>query len=163
MSYITNDQMLTTNLSIDAKDMNSDIDNTIKFILKNKLEGLCYEDGYILKDSIQIINRNIGKVKTTDNKSNVTYKIKYKAKVLSPTQGDEMEVYISNINKMGVIAYIKINSEDTIDDSPLIILIPDEYFNDSIYNINDINVNQKINVPEMAGDQTMTTKRGLNP
>lgn len=146
MSDIINDQMLTTNLSIDAKNMDHDIDNSIKHILKDKLEGLCYEDGYILKGSLKIINRKLGKLKTTDNKSYINYIITYRAKVLSPMEGDKIEVYVSNINKMGVVSYIKINGEDTVDDSPLIILIPNEYFNDSVYNTNDININQKLNV-----------------
>ena len=47
---------------------------------------------------------------------------------------------------MGAIGYIKVNSEQSIDESPLIIMIPSEYFIDTPYNIDDININQKLNI-----------------
>ena len=42
-----NDQMLTTTLFVKASQVNKNIDNVIKDNLKEQLEGLCYEDGYI--------------------------------------------------------------------------------------------------------------------
>ena len=47
---------------------------------------------------------------------------------------------------MGAIGYIKVNSEQSIDESPLIIMIPSEYFIYTTYNIDDININQKLNI-----------------
>lgn len=144
-TYIT-EQLLTTNLFVNASQVNKDIDNVIKDNLKEQLEGLCYEDGYIVKDSVKIINKSMGKIVVNDNVSSVSYSIKYKAKIISPSDGDIIETYVSNVNKMGVVAYIKLSDGDSSDDSPMIIMIPREYFEKSIYNVDDINVGQKLNV-----------------
>ena len=53
MSFI-NVQMINSNLNLDSKDINSDIDNIIKMKLKEKVEGKCYEDGYIVEGSVKI-------------------------------------------------------------------------------------------------------------
>lgn len=144
-TYIS-EQLLTTNLFVNAKNVNRNIDNFIKDSLKEQLEGLCYEDGYIVKDSVNIIKKGMGKIVVNDNVSSVSYSITYKAKIISPSEGDLIESYVSNINKMGVVSYIKLSEGDTSSDSPLVIMIPKEYFEDSIYNISDINIGQKINI-----------------
>lgn len=144
-TYIT-EQLLTTNLFVNASQVNKNIDNVIKDNLKEQLEGLCYEDGYIVKDSVKIINKSMGKIVVNDNVSSVSYSIKYKAKIISPSDGDIVESYVSNVNKMGVVAYIKLSEGDSSEDSPMVIMIPREYFEQSIYNFDDINVGQKMNV-----------------
>ena len=145
LTYIT-EQLLTTNLFVNASQVNKNIDNVIKDNLKEQLEGLCYEDGYIVKDSVKIINKSMGKIVVNDNVSSVSYSIKYKAKIISPSNGDIIESYVSNVNKMGVVAYIKLSDGDSSEDSPMVIMIPREYFEQSIYNFDDINVGQKLNV-----------------
>ena len=92
-------QMLKTTLSIPSKDITNNLDNIIKIKLKDLVEGVCYNDGYILNDSINIIQRNIGMIKTRNNKSTVSYSITYTADVLSPSEGDTYEVFVNNINK----------------------------------------------------------------
>ena len=147
MSY-SNEQLLTTNLILESKDLNNDIDNTIKYKLKSQIEGKCHEDGYIIKDSVVIIRRSIGKVITNNGKSEIKYLITYKAKLISPSEGDEYTVYISNINKMGVLTYIKlgIKESETSDDSPLVVMIPRDYFTESTRNIEDLTIGQTLNV-----------------
>ena len=88
----------------------------------------------------------INVINTTDNKSGIVYNIEYKAKVISPSEGDLIESVINNVNKMGAIGYIKLNEGQSMDESPLIIMIPSEYFADTSYNIEDININQKITI-----------------
>ena len=80
------------------------------------------------------------KIVVNDNVSSVSYSIKYKAKIISPTEGDIIESYVSNINKLGVVCYIKLSSGDSSDDSPIVIMVPRDYFDASIYNFDDINV-----------------------
>lgn len=149
MGFIV-EQLLETNLEIDPNEINNQLENTIKQKLKNKLEGLCFEDGYIVKDSVKIISKSMGKIVINDNKSCVRYVIKYKAGVISPSEGDVMDTYISNINKMGVISYIRIKETDKSEDSPIVVMIPRDYFNESIYNVDDLHIGQKISV-EVVG------------
>lgn len=139
-------QMLKTTLSIPSKDITNNLDNMIKIKLKDLVEGVCYNDGYILNDSINIIQRNIGMINTRNNKSTVSYSITYTADVLSPSEGDTYEVFVNNINKMGIIAYIKIKDADTHETSPLIVMIPKDYMESSILNIDDIHIGQHIKV-----------------
>ena len=144
-TYIS-EQLHTTNLFVNASQVNKNIDTVIKENLKEQLEGLCYEDGYIVKDSVKIINKSMGKIVVNDNVSSVSYSIRYKAKIISPSDGDVIESYVANTNKMGIVAYIKLSEGDSSDESPIVIMVPKEYFDMSIYNFEDINVGQKLNV-----------------
>lgn len=144
-TYIS-EQLLTTNLFVNASQVNKNIDNVIKDNLKEQLEGLCYEDGYIVKDSVKIIKKSMGKIVVNDNVSSVSYSISYKAKIISPSNGDIIEAYVANVNKMGIVGYIKLSESDTSEESPMVIMVPKDYFDQSIYNFEDINVGQKLNV-----------------
>lgn len=145
MSYIS-EQIINSRIVLDASDINNDIDSIIRIKLKEQVEGKCYEDGFIIKDSIKIIKRSIGRVITTNNKSKIRYQITYSGKIISPSEGDIIQTYISNINKMGVISYIKLNDDDTSENSPMIIMLPKEYFNESSRNIEDLTVGQTIEI-----------------
>ena len=139
-------QMLTQTLSIPAKEITGNLDVIIKNNLKDRLEGICSEVGYILPESINIIKRNIGMVQTRNNKSKISYLINYSADVLSPSEGEIYEAYVNNINKMGVISYIKLNDSDTHETSPLIIMIPKDFMDSSILNIEDLHIGQRLKV-----------------
>ena len=138
-------QILTTTINIEPRNIKGDINKLILFNLKNRYEGVCNKDGYIEKDSIEIINRSIGMVKIIDNVSYVIYHLTYKATVISPSIGDRISCVISSNNKMGLIGFIKNKETDLMKDSPFVIIIPREYFSDES-DIDDINVNDKINV-----------------
>ena len=47
---------------------------------------------------------------------------------------------------MGVVSYIKLSEGDSSEDSPIVIMVPKDYFDSSIYNFDDINVGQQLNV-----------------
>ena len=52
---------------------------------------------------------------------------------------------------MGIIAYVRINedfrtSDNNFDNSPLIIIIPNDIINEGTLNINDINIEQKLQI-----------------
>ena len=143
-SFIT-EQIINTILYLEPFDLNNNINNIILLRLKQKYEGLCYKDGIILKDTIELIKRKLGKIETYNNKSIVKYEVTYKAMIISPTEGDELEIYINKINKMGIIGYIKVDEYNITnqDNSPLIIIIPLEYINKDI---KKFNINDKINI-----------------
>ena len=149
MAY-SSEQLLKTTLTITSSELQKDIDNVIQQKLKNTIEGVCYEDGYVVKDSSQIIQRSPGKVVTHNKKGGIQYEITYKAKIISPCEGDVYKAIISNINKMGVIAYIRLKDGDTEENSPVIIIIPKDYFEGTTWNIDDLNKGQSIHV-EVVG------------
>ena len=59
---------------------------------------------------------------------------------------------------MGVIGYIKIKESDTFEDSPLLVMVPKEYFVDSILNFDDLLTNQKIDVVTVGTRVKYNTK-----
>ena len=79
---------------------------------------------------------------TIDGDSVINYNITYKIKTINPQKDDLIEECVVNsISKMGIISYINYEDKDNIKESPLLIIVPNEYIND-----NDIKINDKINV-----------------
>ncbi len=144
--YYISEQLLTSILILNPKDLNGDIDSIVRIKLKENVEGKSYEDGYIIEDSVRIIQRSMGKMVTNGKKSEIKYLIKYKAKVVSPSANDEINIIISSINKLGIIGYIRLNEGDTSEESPMLIMVPKEYFSDSTRNFDDLTVGQKMDV-----------------
>jgi|TARA_B110000967_G_C18712516_1_gene473453 DNA-directed RNA polymerase subunit E'/Rpb7 len=141
------EQLLTTTIQIDAAEMykTKNIDGIIKYNLKNEIEGYCGKHGYVLKDSVQVLKRSIGKVITHNSKSKVEYNLTYKMKVILPAVKEVYTSIIDSITKMGIIAFmanVKHNPENKIEGSPILFIIPSEYEKDlSFYK-----VGQKIEV-----------------
>lgn len=143
-----NTQILTDKIQVHSSNLRKNVNLKIYSLLKKKIENKCYKNGYILKDSIQLINKNLGKIVNHDHDNFIEYKIKYSAKIIQPTIEDEIICYIDDINKLGIIAYIKykdiknMTDNNGISDSPLIIIIP----NENIKDIEKYNINQKIKI-----------------
>ena len=151
------EQIFNDTISLISSDLNKDIDNIILYKLKKKFEGLCKDNCFILKNSVSIIKRSMGQIETHDNINHIKYNIHYKCDILTPNNGEKIECYVSNISKMGIIAYIKIPekyrvNENNFENSPLIIIIPNDIINDNNININDINIGQKLNI-EILGSR----------
>ena len=51
---------------------------------------------------------------------------------------------INSMTKMGIIGYLKEKDEDTIEDSPFIVIVPKEYFEEG--NIDDYSVNDSLDI-----------------
>lgn len=144
MSDYISSQLLTTSINVDMKNIKGDINELLYKLLKKKYEGVCNKDGYIQKGSLQIVNRSIGSVKTINNTSYIVYEITYKANIFSPVKGTKLDITINSITKMGIIGFLKDTDEDTIENSPFIVIVPKEYFVDD--NVDDYEVNSKLTV-----------------
>ena len=144
MTDYTSTQLLTSSINVEIKHIQGDIDQLLYKLLKQKYEGVCNKDGYIQKDSLHIISRSIGEVKTINNTSYIVYNITYKANIYSPVKNTKLDITINSITKMGIIGYLKDNENDTIEHSPFIVIVPREYFKDG--NVDDFSVNDKLKV-----------------
>jgi DNA-directed RNA polymerase subunit E'/Rpb7 len=118
-----------------------------------KVDSKCYSNGYILKNSVDLINKSLGKFINVDTNNYVSYNVKFKAKIFKPSIDDVIECYIDNINKLGIIAYIKYKDiideyteNNGLDKSPLIIIIP----NETIKDVEKYNITQKIKITVKA-------------
>lgn len=141
-------QILSDTIHINPKDLNvKNINGLILVKIKQLRENKCNSVGYILQDSVKFINKTMGKISTINISSKIVYNVRYECDVLNPSIGDEIECYINDISKMGIIAYIKMpNSENLFQNSPLIIVIPLEH----VKHIEKYNKNDKINVIILA-------------
>ena len=144
MSYVTN-QLINTNLNINSNELTKDIDALILHKLKEKYENICTQHGYVVEGTISLINRELGNVKTIDSNSYISYVVNYSADIIYPTEGEIIDVIVDRVNKMGVISYVD-NPKNNFESSPLIIIVPNEYFTESTRDINSITKNQKIKV-----------------
>lgn len=144
MSEYISSQLLTTSINVDMKNIKGDINELLYKLLKKKYEGVCNKDGYIQKGSLQIVNRSIGSVKTINNTSYIVYEITYKANIYSPVKGTKLDITINSITKMGIIGFLKDKDDDTIENSPFIVIVPREYFEDD--NVDDYEVNSELKV-----------------
>lgn len=147
-TYYSN-EILTEKIQIHFDEINTkDINTKIYTLLKNKIENKCYKSGYILQNSIKIINKTLGKIVNYDSNSMVEYNIRFSVKIIKPTIDDIIQCYISEKNKLGILAYIKYKDiiengkNNGISESPLLIIIPMETIND----IDKYDENMKINV-----------------
>ena len=144
MTY-KNNQILETNLNVDSRDLNKDLNRLILHKLKEKYENVCTEHGFIIPNSIDLINRKLGKINTINNVSYISYIVRYSADIIYPSEGDKLNIKVDRVNKMGVLGYIELDKND-FESSPLIVIVPNEYFTEETRDINSITKNQTINV-----------------
>lgn len=137
-------QLLTTSINIQPDKIQGDINQLILHTMKQRYEGVCNKDGYIKKDSIELVERSIGEIKTIDSQSFVVYNITYRADVLSPAQGVKLDIIVDSITKMGVVGFIQLAEDDTIKESPFIVIVPKEFFTDDMFE--DVKVNDSLQV-----------------
>ena len=130
------EQLLTITIQINASDIyrTKNINGLIKHKLKEQLEGVCGKYGYVIKDSISIINRSIGKAITHNEQSKIGYNLTYKMNVILPCTSEIFTCKIDSITKMGIIAYMKIDDDinNTIKGSPILFIVPQEYIEGDI-------------------------------
>lgn len=143
-SDLISEQLLSDDIYIDSSELKSGIDSILLKKLKEKLEGKTITSGYVINDSIELINRS--KYGKCMGNNKISYNISYKTKLVSPVIGLNIECYINSITKAGVVAYIKLDDYgdyegNKFDDSPLLILIPLNRFDGK-----SIQENTKINI-----------------
>ena len=148
MTEYKSTQLLTTSINLSSNKIKGDINKLIVYTLKKRYEGVCNKDGYIQKGSLQIVNRSIGSVKTINNTSYIVYEITYKANIYSPVKGTNLDITINSITKMGIIGFLKDDDDDTIDNSPFIVIVPREYFKDDNVDGFEVNSGLKVQIEE---------------
>lgn len=134
----------TTNVNISPNDLIGDINKMILLNLKKRYEGVCSKDGFIVKDSIQLTNRSLGQIKTINNHSFINYNVTYSADIIYPSVGSVYKSIVQTKNKVGIISYIQINEDDTMENSPYIIITPKEYMSEKVFD--SLKVNEKITI-----------------
>ena len=132
MSSFEKKQLLTNSLLVESKNLlnKKNIDSYLKYILKKKYEGKCNNNGYIIPESLNIIQRSVGKITTVVGKSYIKYEITYEIKTIIPCVGDVFKCIINSNTKMGLIGYLDYNDNKEIEKSPILFIIPREFLDE---------------------------------
>lgn len=110
-SYYTKQELLTreTLTSSELANMSDleQVDNVNAILLKKiraKLGNKCNENGFVDRDSINIISRSIGKINSSHYNGDIVYNMSLEANVCIPVQGTKLKCKVIGKNKIGVYA-----------------------------------------------------------
>ena len=132
-------------LIIQAKYLNSNINEYILENLKNNFEGKCISDGYVQNDSIEIINKSIGFITGSRFTGDVSYDILYKALICNPIINNVIECEVKFINKLGLLC----------NNGPITIIVGRQFHNNP-------NLLDTINVDDIIKVSIIDKKFSLN-
>lgn len=88
---------------VQAKYLNSHINQYLLDYLKNRFEGKCISEGYIQPDSIEIMEKSIGYINGSRFMGDVNYDILFKANICNPIINNMIECEVKFINKLGLL------------------------------------------------------------
>ena len=133
MDKLYYENILDDKLILPSRLLSQNIDIELLNILKYKIGNKCIKEGYVNKDSIDIIKRSIGKIDTNSLNGNIIFNIQYRAKICIPYQNNVIECVVKDNNKLGIIAINK----------PLEIFITKQNHENKVF-FNEIKKNDKI-------------------
>ena len=117
--------MLTRKINIPFNKISQDIKKNLEIVLKKDLEGLCTIEGYIQKDSIEVMTYSSGVLEA----DNVVFNVSFKCNICRPVEGMKIKCKVVNITKAGIKAVYG-NELNT----PVIIFIArDHNYNNQMY------------------------------
>lgn len=129
--------ILTHSVSIAPKYFNTNFKERVYYKLK-KLEGACLGEGYIKKNSIEILSIKENTFDIFNFSGTTIVNVEFKADVCNPIVNSKINCYVESINEFGIKATV---NKDKNDDSPLYILITKEHNNEKL---NDIKIGNKL-------------------
>lgn len=96
--------ILTKKIIVQSKYLNENITDYVDNYLKNKIEGICIDEGYIKEGTIKILKKSIGMLLGSKFTGDITYEIAYTADVCNPVIGNIIECKVKFLNKLGILA-----------------------------------------------------------
>lgn len=136
--------VLLKKIVVKSKYLNENIENYISTYLKEKVEGICIDEGYIKPDSVKIIQRSVGILLGSRFTGDITYEIAYAASICNPVIGNVILCKVKFINKLGILA----------NNGPLSIIIGRQIQKNEDFN--------NINIGDMIKVEVITKKFSLN-
>lgn len=99
-----NELLLVDNIYISPDKFNNKINLYLEELLKKKVEQKCISEGYVKKDSVDIIKKSLGILRGSQFNGYINYNIIYKALVCSPKNGSVINCKVKLINnKLGIL------------------------------------------------------------
>ena len=136
--------IFNTNIQISPTEFNNEIDETLLYKLRNKVEGKCDRNGYIKEGSAYIVKRELGKFLQGHFNGYCSFKIHYSVDVCRPVEGMILKCTVKNINKMGILSELY-----NYDPSPLKIILAKQHHIGNT-GFEELKVNQNILVKIVA-------------
>ena len=81
----------------------SDMDEVLLQKIKKKIGNKCNQYGFIDKDSIKIIERTIGKIKSCHFDGNIHYTVKIEMSICQPTIQSKIKCNVVGKNQAGIL------------------------------------------------------------
>lgn len=142
-----NEFILKEKIIIEPKELNSKINETLEKKLKEKIEEKCISEGFVKKNSIQIIKVGLGQLKGSQFNGNIIYELLYKAQVCNPKIGQIIKARVKFIKKIGILAH----------NGPLSIIIGKEFHRDTSL-FDDINQDDILDIQVIASKFSLNDK-----
>lgn len=98
------EKIIKKKILLNFNEINQDIDTNILNKIKNLYENVCIEDGFIKKDSIEIIDRSNGYINQTNLLNNIIFNILFKCQICNPKKNMTCQCKIVEVIKPGFIA-----------------------------------------------------------
>ena len=131
-----NELLLKEDVSVPPEKFNNKIDIYINEFLKNKIEEKCISEGYIRKDSINILKKSVGLLKGSRFNGDITFKILFKAEVCNPKVGTKINCNVKLVNnKLGILG----------NNGPLTIIVGRQFHNNPSL-LDNINIGDNIEI-----------------
>ena len=125
VNKIYNNTLLEKKIVLDYSSVNNNFLSNVLSKLKNDLEGLCIDQGYIKPNSIKIINYSTGEL--YENK--IQFNIIYECLIANPVESQVLECKVKSVTKIGVRG--ELNNDDS---NPLVIFIArDHHYNNELF------------------------------
>ena len=127
--------LLSEKLYVNFKNVNSNIYNNLQKMIKNKVEGICINEGFVKPDSVKLLSYSSGELFA----NNVVFDIIYECLVANTVESMNIDCIVKSITKVGIRAEI----DEYV--SPFVIFIArDHHFDNELFS--KINVNDIINI-----------------
>lgn len=94
--------IIERNIIVESKFINKNLEDNILNKLKNQIEEKCIPEGYVQKDSTEIVKRSIGTILTNSFKADVSYHIYASVNVCFPVKDMVIEAQVFVMNKAGI-------------------------------------------------------------
>tara|TARA_B110000305_G_C19391904_1_gene615348 strand:- start:1021 stop:1617 length:597 start_codon:yes stop_codon:yes gene_type:complete len=127
--------MLSEKLHIRFKDINSSVYTNLENLIKNKVEGICIDEGFVKPNSVKLISYSSGELFA----NNVAFDIVYECLVANTVESMTFDCIVKSITKVGIRAEIN----ESV--SPFVVFIArDHHFDNELFS--KINENDIINI-----------------
>jgi DNA-directed RNA polymerase subunit E'/Rpb7 len=158
---ITNSPFATSMLTMKVYLSMIEIGNNIKENMKKKIahqvEGKCIKEGYIMKNSVEVVTYTAGKI----NMENVVFDVIYKCDICLPVKDMVIECLTKTITKAGIKAEYIVDNEPVM---TVFISRDDNYDNEDFLKIKGSNVSifaKVIGVSYELNEPTITVMADL--